>query len=497
VLAEVVREAAKRFGDATAVVAEDGWAITYRQLDQLSDEVAAGLERRGLGEGSVVALALPSIPEYLVAYVGGAKAGLITAGVNARLAEPERDAVVRVAEPALVVATTELAPANAHSDVLVVEPANDASRVLPELRVKDASPSPLAPDPDRPVALVFTSGTTGTPKGALFGNRQLAAITAIDVGDRWGGGGRSLSGTSLAHLGPMTKLAGNLRGGGVMFLTRRWRAGDALERIERDRLTSLGGIPTQLALMMADPDFDQRDLSSVRAVVIGGGPATAALVREARQRFGAPLAVRYSCTEAGIGTGTAFDDPDEDAEVSVGRPQRGVELTIVDDDGEPVPSGEVGAVCLRSGAVMSGYFRDPAATAAAFTPAGAVRTGDLGWIDEQGRLRLAGRAVERYVRGGYNVYPAEVEGVLAEHPAVASVAVVSRPDDVMGEVGVAFVVARAGAAPPHLDDVRAFAAAKLARYKLPEDLRVVGELPLTPMDKVDRRELRRQLGGSA
>jgi acyl-CoA synthetase (AMP-forming)/AMP-acid ligase II len=165
-----------------------------------------------------------------------------------------------------------------------------------------------------------------------------------------------------------------------------------------------------------------------------------------------------------------------------------VTLSVLDDDGKPMADGEVGHVCLRSGAVMSGYWNDPEATAAAFTADGSVRTGDLGWIDGQGRLHLAGRSKEMYVRGGYNVHPQEVEAVLAEHPDVAAVCVVPRPDDVMGEVGVAFVVGRGGAAPT-LDGLRSFAADRLAAYKLPEDLRLVDALPLTSMDKVDRKAL--------
>src|SRR5439155_22723407 len=194
--------------------------------------------------------------------------------------------------------------------------------------------------------------------------------------------------------------------------------------------------------MLRVPEFDDYDLSSVRAIVIGGGPATPALVREARERFHAPLAVRYSCTEAAIGIGTAFDDPPEDAEETVGRPLTGVELALLDDDDRAVPHGEVGAVCLRSPAVMSGYWRDEEATRAAFTADGFVRTGDLGRLDERGRLNLAGRSKEMYVRGGYNVHPMEVEGVLAGHPDVAAVAIVPREDAVMGEVGAACVVPR-------------------------------------------------------
>ena len=201
--------------------------------------------------------------------------------------------------------------------------------------------------------------------------------------------------------------------------------------------------------------------------------------------------MRYSCTEAAIGLGTAFTDPPEDAEETVGRPLSGVELALLDGHDEPVVDGDVGAVCLRSPAVMSGYQGDPEATAAAFTADGFVRTGDLGWRDHDGRLHLAGRTKEMFVRGGYNVYPLEVEGVLASHPGVSAVAVVSRTDAVMGEIGVACVVPRAGHAPVSLDALRAFASDRLAAYKLPDALRILTELPLTAMDKIDRGALAR------
>ena len=363
--------------------------------------------------------------------------------------------------------------------------------VLGGLRAVGEAPPPLPADPDRPVAIVFTSGTTGTPKGAVFANRQLEAITLVDVGDGWGGGGRTLAGTSFAHVGFMTKLPGTLRAGGTTFLIRRWRAAEALELTARHRLTTAGGIPTQVALMLQVPGFDSYDLSSVRIVIFGGGPATPALVREARARFAASPVMRYTCTEAGIGLGTAPDDPPEDAEITVGRPRAGVELTVRDGDDPDrgrLPSGEVGEVCLRSAAVMCGYYRNPEATHAVFTADGALRTGDLGWVDEAGRLHLVGRSKEMYVRGGENVYPVEVEGVLAEHPGVAEVAVVPRPDHVMGEIGVAVVVPRPGALPT-LDDLRRFAAGRLAPFKLPEALEVVDALPRNAMEKVDRRAL--------
>jgi acyl-CoA synthetase (AMP-forming)/AMP-acid ligase II len=468
-LPSTVAEAARRFADRTAYVTPRGWELSYAEIDAISDEVAGGLARRGVSPGDVVALILPPGPEYLIAYVGAAKLGAVTAGVNDRLSLRERAAVLEVAAPALVIED--------------LTPAESAETVLAEFRVAAYRPAPLPDDPERPVAIIFTSGTTGLPKGALYCNRQLAFITKTDVGDTWGAGGRSFSGTSFAHLGFMTKLPGNLQRGGTMFIMERWRARDALELTAREHMTSLAGVPTQLALMLRDPEFDRFDLSSVQYIISGGGPITPGLAEEVRARFGARLATRYSCTEAGIGLGTAFDDPEEDAIVSVGRPHASVEVELRDS------VGEIGEVCIRSDAIMSGYWRDPEQTEAAFTADGFVRTGDLGWFDEQGRLRLVGRSKEMYVRGGYNVYPVEVEGVLSTHPEVAAVAIVPRADAVMGEIGVAVVVPRDHARPPDLADLRSYAADSVAAYKLPEALHVVDALPLTAGDKVDRRAL--------
>jgi acyl-CoA synthetase (AMP-forming)/AMP-acid ligase II len=488
-LPATAREAARRFAGATAYVAPDGWALTYSDLDRCSDELAVGLARRGLAAGDVLALVLPSGPEYLVSYLAAAKLGAITAGVNDRLTQEERDGVLGTAEPRVVLAERGLEPGGSW-DIQIVGPAADADALLRDLRAPGETPPPLTADPERPVAIVFTSGTTGLPKGALYCSRQLDFITRTDVGDSWGRGGRGLVGTSMAHLGFMTKLPGNLRRGGTSFIVRRWRAADALRLTAEHRMTTVAGVPTQLALMLREPDFDAYDLESVEFLVIGGGPITPGLAKEARSRFHAALATRYSCTEAGIGLGTGFEDPDEDAVVSVGRPHPSVDLAVIDDDEQPVRNADVGQVCLRSPGVMSGYWRDADATRAAFTRDGFVRTGDLGWVDDRGRLRLVGRTKEMYVRGGYNVFPVEVEAVLSTHPAVAAVAIAPAPDSVMGEIGVAVVVPRDAGAAPSLAQLREFAAPHLAPHKLPEAIRLVEILPLTAMEKVDRRALR-------
>ncbi len=471
-LAATVRAAAERFGDRAAMVDPDGSVLTYRALDERSDAVARGLAAGGIGPGDVVLLQLPSDSRYVVAYAAMAKLGAITAGVNPRLAAPEQEAVASVAGSARKLA----------------DPAE-----LDELALPGPAPVLLPDDPERAVALVFTSGTTGAPKGALFRDAQLAAVTAIDVGDVWGDptapATPMLASTQFAHVGFMTKLPWYLRLGTTTHVLARWRATDALAMISEHRITSIGGIAPQMALMLRVPDFDRYDLDCVQTIVMGGAASPPALVREARERFGAAYSIRYSSTESGgCGTGTAFDADDEEALFTVGRARGGIEVSVRDEQGGVVDTGEVGEVWLRSPTNMAGYWHDEEATAETIVD-GWLRTGDLGRIDADGLLRLAGRRKEMFIRGGYNVFPAEVEAQLAGHPLVSDVAVVPRHDDVMGEIGVAVVVPLDADHPPTLDDLRTHLTDRLAKYKHPEAIRVVDALPLTPMHKLDRAAL--------
>jgi acyl-CoA synthetase (AMP-forming)/AMP-acid ligase II len=473
-LAATVRAAAARFGPRPALVDPDGTALSYAELDARSDLVAAAMRAAGVGAGDVVLLRLPSDSGYVVAYAATAKLGAVTAGVNPRLARPEQEAVARTAGPALALSDP------AQLDELA---ATGAATPGPPV-------APLDADPDRPVALVFTSGTTGQPKGALFLERQLAAVTTVDVADAWGDPTAAatpmLAGTQFAHVGFMTKLPWYLRLGTTTHVLARWRAADALACIAEHRIPSIGGVAPQMALLLRE-DLDRWDLSCVQTIIMGGAASPPALVREARQRLGAAYSIRYSSTESGgCGTGTAFDADDDEALFTVGKPRGGIEVRVhAPDDG-------VGEVWLRSPTTMAGYWRDEAATAEALVQHDGgtwLRTGDLGTIDDRGNLRLAGRSKELFIRGGYNVYPAEVEAVLADHPLVREVVVVPRPDDVMGELGVAVVVPVDPAVPPSLEDLRRHGEGRLARYKLPEAVRVVEEIPLTPMQKVDRATL--------
>jgi acyl-CoA synthetase (AMP-forming)/AMP-acid ligase II len=498
VLPAISRDAARRFGDAPALVAAGGWTVSYAELDRLSDRAATDLGRRGLGPEGLLLLVLPSTPDYIVAYLAAAKLGAATSGVNPSLSPPERARIVERAGADLVLTTEALAeglPPGTPTAIVTV--GTGATGLLGGLAVvpaaDDAAPVPpaLPEDPDRPVCVVWTSGTTGEPKGAIFCERELASIAERDLPGGWGSGGPSLASTQFAHVGFMTKLPWYLMSGGTLHLLERWRAADALRFVAEHRMPTVGGVAPQVALMLRVPDFDEHDLDCVRYLIMGGGPSSPALVEEARRRFGADYSIRYSSTESGgIGTATAFDADDEEALHTVGRPRPGVELEIRDEDDRRVPDGEVGEVVLRSPTMMRGYWRDPEATARTLA-GGWLHTGDLGFLDERGLLRLAGRAKEMFVRGGYNVYPMEVEAVLGTHAQVGDLVVVPRPDPVMGEVGVAVVVPRDPANPPTIDDLRTHAEGRLAGYKLPEALRIVAELPLTPMNKIDRAALAR------
>jgi acyl-CoA synthetase (AMP-forming)/AMP-acid ligase II len=471
-LAEVAGRAAHRFGDRPAFVDPDRTATSYAELHRRSDEVAAGLAAKGVGIGDVVALTLPSTSAWVLAYLAAAKVGATTAGVNPRLTAVEQEACLARVEPTLVLATAE----EVHG-----------------LARTGARPDPLDADDERPTAIVFTSGTTGTPKGAWFTDRQLAAVARYDVGDAEGGEATiaQYGSTQFAHVGFTTKLPWYLRLGTTTHLLDRWRAGDVLDLVERERIATIGGVAPQVALLLRDPRFDERDLACVQLLVMGGAASPPALVEEARRRFGAGYSIRWSSTESGgVGTGTAPDAPDHEALHTVGRPRPGILVEVRGDGGEVLGPDEVGTVWLHSEATMTGYWRDDEATAATLVD-GWLRTGDLGRLDATGCLTLAGRQGEMFIRGGYNVFPSEVVAVLADHPGVADVAVVARPDDVLGEIGVAVVVPTDPASPPTLAELRAGASDRLAHHKLPEDLVVLESLPLTAMQKLDRRALAR------
>ena len=492
-LAETVAEAARRFGDRAAFQLADGTELSYRELDRASDEVAAGLAGRGLGPGNVLLLSLPSGLEYAVGYLAAAKAGVTTAGANPRLRARERSRIIEAVDPDLILANDALSDGIPEDRrVELVGDGNDPTQLLAGLRGHGEVVPAVPADPYRPTCICFTSGTTGDPRGAWFTDRQLVAIHALDAGGAWGSGGHMVSGTAFAHVGVMTKLGWQLASGATIHVMDRWTANGFLDLVERYRLPAVNGVASQISLLMQESGFDDRDLSCVQSIVVGAGPSPPALVIEARERFGAAYSIRYSSTESGgTGLGTALDADDDEALHTVGRPRPGVAAEVRDDDGQALIDGEVGELWLQTPSAMSGYWNDPEGTTEALVD-GWLRTGDLAHVDDAGCFRLAGRVKEMYIRGGYNVYPLEVEAVLGTHPAVAQVAVVPRPDSTMGEIGVAVIVPTDPDHPPALHDLVAHGHDDLSGYKLPGAIRIVDRLPLNAGDKLDRRTLAAQ-----
>jgi acyl-CoA synthetase (AMP-forming)/AMP-acid ligase II len=494
VLAEVLNRAAIEFPDRIAYVCDAGWGATFRQLDQYSDECAVWLATHaGVREGDVVSLVMPSTIDYIVVFGALAKLGAITAGVNSLLTARERGAALESAAPKLVIADPALRdglPSSA--EVIELVSADNADDMARSIRVRNEAPPALAPDPERGFTICFTSGSTGTPKGALFRDKQIRAIALSDTGGSgsWGKGTHSIASTQFAHVGGMTKIPWMLASGGTIHTMDRWRAQRVMQLINEYRMPALNAGPTQVALILRQPDFDQYDFSCVKVIVAGTGPSSPALIKEARERLHAPYSVRYSSTESGgVGTLTALDAPDEEALYTIGRPRPGVEAMVADDDLRELPVGEIGEMCLRSPCTMAEYWHNPEETARTLVRDGWLRTGDLGFKDDAGCFRLAGRKKEMFIRGGYNVYPLEVEKVLSTHPKVAEIAIVPRADDVMSEIGVAVVVPVDRDNPPTLEELRTHGAEGLARYKLPERIRIIDEMPLNATHKLDRRTL--------
>ena len=483
-------------GAVEAYVEPDGEggrrSLTFEAWDRAADGVAGHLARLGVAKGDVVCLLLPSSIEYAVLYAALLRLGAITSGINPRMGAGEVASIVDRAAPVLLVLDPEAGLRHDAGTVEVVSRVE--ARSWWDEQGPDSWPQLASSDP---VAVVWTSGTTGQPKGALFDHANLAAVArGTDVLSH--PGDRRISPVPFAHVGYMTRAWDEIGNAVTTVITPTpWRADDAIRAMADEGVTVAQGVPTQWALMLASEELPQADLSTLRVAGTGAARTTASLVAEVRRHFGVPVVVRYTSTESSLGTGTTLTSSDEEVATTVGHPVPGVELAIVDEAGDPVPAGSVGRVLLRSAAVMRGYWGrgpgrgrsmtelvDPVASGAVLAPDGWLTTGDFGRLTPEGNLQLAGRAHERYIRGGYNVYPAEVEAALSSHPAIERAAVVGVADEVLGEVGVAVVVAASGAQ-PDLASVRAHCANQLSDYKAPDALVVVDELPLTPMMKVD------------
>jgi fatty-acyl-CoA synthase len=371
-----------------------------------------------------------------------------------------------------------------------------------------ASGSPTEPlpdvDPGDPAQIQYTSGTTGPPKGAVLhhrgitNNARLSYHHVLDLRP----GDVCVNPMPLFHTaGCVLATLSSISSLGTQVLLPYFDPALQLRLMAAERSVLFGGVPTMLIAMLGHPDFATTDLSSVRCAVSGGAVVPPQLVRRVEREVGVPMVIIYGQTEASPGlTMTRTDDSEEDRATTMGRPLAGTEVAILDptDGRAPVPTGAVGEFCARGYQVMTGYFDDPARTAAAIDEQGWLHTGDLASMDERGYCRIEGRLKDMIIRGGENIYPREIEQVLFGHPSVSDVAVAGVPDEEWGETVAAFVIATPGTNPTE-QELFAHVRAHLAAYKAPRIWRFVERFPLTGSGKIQKfalvADLVRESGG--
>lgn len=482
--------------DRPALVTRSG-TYSYRALDALASRARDALHALGVRPGDHVAIALPNDTDAVVAFHGLLRLGGVFVGLNRNLAPAEKAYLVQDSAASLLLGDDQTAADVSGTGVRTVVVGGSewvqAVRDAPEVE-----PPPL--DAHAPAGIAYTSGTTGRPKGAVHSQHNLLLTGAALVASR--GYGPALR---KGDCFPLTILNMHVnttllvaQAGGCSIIMDRIDAEGVAEWIRRERVTTWNGPPALLHSLATREDVDPADLATLDEVWTGGADCPEPLRRRFEERFGVPVTATYGLSEAPAVV--TIDDRDgEHREGASGRPLPHLDVRILDDDGQPVRQGELGEICVAptaSGAwageyrPMLGYLGRPEDTAATVV-AGVLRTGDIGQVDEEGFLYVRDRKNLLIIRGGANVYPAEVERVLGAAPGVGACAVIGTPDERLGERVVAIVEPEPGA-DLDVDSVLAHCREHLARYKVPERITVVDALPRNAMGKIVRSELRRR-----
>jgi long-chain acyl-CoA synthetase len=488
-LSSLLDQAAADHGERPAVRL-DGLVLSYAELRDAAGRVASLLSSLGIEPGDRVAVMLPNVPAFPIAFFGALGAGAIVVPMNPLLKSREVDYHLGDSGAKVLFAwheaATEAAKGAAGTGAQVLE-VDD-----PDLHALLAGLAP-APSMDRAddddAVILYTSGTTGRPKGAelthanLTRNAELTAATMLDAGP----GDVTMGCLPLFHVFGLTcGLNATIIAGGTLTLLPRFDAGKALEIIGRDKVTIFEGVPTMYAAMLHHPGPAAADTSSLRTCISGGASMPVEIMRGFEQTFGCMILEAYGLSETS--PVASFNHPDRVRKPgSIGTPMEGVGMRVVDADGAELAHGQPGEIAIRGHNIMKGYWGKPGATAEAI-PDGWLRTGDLAKVDDDGYFFIVGRQKELIIRGGYNVYPREIEEVLHEHQAVAEVAVVGIPHAELGEeVGAAVKLKPGAAATPA--ELRAFARQRVAAYKYPRHVWLVRELPKGPTGKILHREV--------
>ncbi len=502
VLADLTRQQARRRASDTAHIFEDR-TTTFGELDERASRIANGLIAAGIGPQARVGYIGMNSDRFFEVVYGCFKANAVLVGVNWRLAPPEVVYVLNDARAEVLFVGAEFAALGEAicgqlEDVKLVIAVDGGHATWPAFEAWRDSQSPVDPriaiDPEDDVLQLYTSGTTGHPKGVQLTNANYIAF--FDLAQKSGWASYDAGDANLVAM-PNFHVAGVNMGlvttgqGAQGIIMKQVEPARVLDFIVRYRINNMFLVPAVIQFLLQVPGADKTDFSSLRRVFYGASPISEDVLLAATKLFGCEFTQLYGLTET-VGAGTALDaashDPARGKLRSCGRPYPGFEIRVVGDDGKSVPQGAVGEIQIKSPTVMKGYWGKPEATAKAIVD-GWFLTGDAGYFDEEGYLYIHDRVKDMIVSGGENIYPAEVENALMGHAAIADAAVIGVPDDKWGEAVKACVVAKPGSTVT-AEDIIAFCKTRIASYKCPKTVDFVAALPRNPSGKVLRRELR-------
>jgi long-chain acyl-CoA synthetase len=488
-LASLLTASAERDGEHVAIKLDDA-ELSYAALNAASAHVAGLLADHGVGAGDRVGIMLPNVPYFLVCYYGVLRAGGVVVPMNVLLKRREVAFYLKDSGAKLLFAwhgfaeDAQAGADDAGAECVIVTPREFEQTVgaaEPRTEVVDVDDAETA-------VILYTSGTTGTPKGAelTHSNLKRNAEIARDLFSA-GSDAVTLGALPLFHsFGQTCSMNATVLAGGTLTMIPRFDPAKALEIIQRDHVNIFMGVPTMYGALLHEPGREQFDTSTLKLCVSGGSALPVELLRAFEQAFGCKILEGYGLSETS--PVASFNHPDRERKPgSIGTPVAGVEMKVVDDDGNEVPTGEVGEIVIRGHNVMKGYWERPDATEDAIR-GGWFHSGDMARVDDDGYFFIVDRKKDLIIRGGYNVYPREIEEVLYEHPAVREAAVLGLPHDEYGEeVGAAVVLKEGESATA--EELREFCKEQVAAYKYPRTVWLVDELPKGPTGKILKREI--------
>lgn len=508
----MLREVAREREGGVAIVDGDQ-RLLWSDLVERVDEAARALIAGDIEAGDRVAIWAPNSLEWIVAALAITSAGGVLVPINTRFKGGEAAYLLKRSRakalftvrgfldtdyPELLDETGEALPDLTHRILLAGTPAKselswdgfraNGSSVSQEQLTERIG----AIGADDPCDVVFTSGTTGNPKGVVMAHGQTlrAYLDWCDWADLREGD-RYLIANPFFHIfGYKAGILACLLRGATIYPMSVFDAGKVLEIVERERITMLPGAPTIYHSLLEHADLAQRDISSLRVAITGAADIPVELIRRMNEQLPFErIQTGYGLTEAGTVSGSLPDDDIAHIAETAGKPWPGFEVRTIADDGKDAATGEPGEVCVRGETVLRAYFDDPKATAEAIDAEGWLHTGDLGVFDAEGYLKIVGRIKDMFIVGGFNAYPAEIENILMRHPAVSQVAVIGIPDDRMGEVGAAFIVATPGSKPEEAEIIE-WSRKEMANFKVPRRVVLIDALPINATGKVVKDELR-------